>query len=298
MAKFRSFQDLIPTNSDNNGVTDISIEKLVAYKNHPFRLYEGDRLNDMIESIKENGILNPLIVRENKNKYEILAGHNRANAAKQAGLTKVPCIIKQNLSDEDAYIYVIETNLIQRSFNDLLPSEKGKVLKEKYDNMKNQGKRNDIILELKKLNREPADETNEDSRTSIGLQYGMSSSTVARLIRITYLIPELQQLIDDNKLALIPGVDLSYLSEKEQTVVYEIIADQKLTLSAPKAKELRDLSPITKETVLKVFTTPKKESYQRVNVSSRTYTKYFKGKKSKEVEKIIEEALRKYFEEK
>ena len=114
-------------------VENIDINKLHTFKGHPFRLYEGERLDDMVESIKEHGIITPLIVRKMDKEYEILAGHNRKNAASIAGLTEVPCIVKEEISDELALIYVIETNLMQRSFTDMLPSEKASVLKMKYE---------------------------------------------------------------------------------------------------------------------------------------------------------------------
>ena len=123
--------DFYTNDNEIGSVEEIDINLLVPFKNHPFQLYEGERLNDMVESIKENGILTPVIVRKLKNEYEILAGHNRTNAAKIAGLKKVPCIVKEKLSDKDAYVYVIETNLMQRSFNDLRMSEKALVLARK-----------------------------------------------------------------------------------------------------------------------------------------------------------------------
>ena len=105
----------------------IPIEKVKAFKNHPFRLYEGERLDDMVQSVRDHGILNPVIVRKVYGGYEMLAGHNRMNAAQIAGMTEVPAIVKTDLSDEEAYVYVIETNVIQRSFTDLAPSEKAAV---------------------------------------------------------------------------------------------------------------------------------------------------------------------------
>lgn len=107
------------------GVQLIPIEKVRAFKDHPFRLYEGERLDDMVQSVRDHGILNPVIVRKVYGGYEMLAGHNRMNAAQIAGMTEVPAIVKKDLSDEEAYVYVIETNVIQRSFMNLAPSEKG-----------------------------------------------------------------------------------------------------------------------------------------------------------------------------
>ena len=134
-----------------NGIVSIPVEEIQPFHDHPFRLYEGDRLEDMVQSIREYGVLNPVIVRKIARGYEMLAGHNRTNAAKIAGLTEVPAIVKTDLSDEDAYVYVIETNLLQRSFAELLPSEKAAVLVARYEKISSQGKRNDIRQEIEAL---------------------------------------------------------------------------------------------------------------------------------------------------
>ena len=118
-----------------NGIVSLPIEEIHSFHDHPFRLYEGDRMEDMVQSIRDHGVLNLVIVRKAARGYEMLAGHNRTNAAKLAGLTEVPAIVKTDLSDEDAYVYVIETNLLQRSFAELLPSEKAAVLVARYEKM-------------------------------------------------------------------------------------------------------------------------------------------------------------------
>ena len=123
----------VPVKTMKGGVTMLDIDSIKPFHNHPFHLYEGDRLDDMVESIRDYGILNPVIVRKIDDGYEMLSGHNRQNAAKIAGLKKIPAIIKYDLPDTDAYVYVIETNLMQRSFSDLEISEKAAVLKERYD---------------------------------------------------------------------------------------------------------------------------------------------------------------------
>lgn len=144
-------------------VVDVAIEEIEEFSEHPFHLYEGKRLEDMVESIKANGVLNPVIVRKlGSGRYEMLSGHNRMNASKIAGQKTVPAFIKDNLSDEDAYIYVIETNLMQRSFNDMYPSEKAIVLQLRYEKVSNQGKRTDIINELKALETGEAVESVEE----------------------------------------------------------------------------------------------------------------------------------------
>lgn len=127
------------------GIQTIPISKIRMYKEHPFRLYEGERLADMMSSIETNGILVPVIVRkievdENGCDHEMLAGHNRMNAAQLLGVEKLPAVVKEKLTDEEALMYVVETNVLQRSFSDMFPSEKAKVLSLRYSDMFSQGK--------------------------------------------------------------------------------------------------------------------------------------------------------------
>lgn len=148
---FQDAVDLISPETVNvvdNGKEMISVEKIVPFHNHPFRLYEGKRLDDMVESIKEHGVLIPVIVKKIADGYEMLSGHNRWNAAKIVGIKEIPAIIKENLIEREAYVYVIETNMLQRSFDDLLPSEKAAVLVERYEKVMCQGRRNDILEEI------------------------------------------------------------------------------------------------------------------------------------------------------
>lgn len=178
----------VQTADEKNGLQFIAPKKIRTFLNHPFRLYDGERLDDLVESVKANGILIPTIVRkiekdENGYEYEMLAGHNRQNAAIIADLEVIPCIVKENITDEEAWIYVIETNVMQRSFTDMLPSEKAAVLALRYSKMFSQGKRNDIIEELKRL--ENPDYIRENStcgsdchklknRDKVGAEYSLS----------------------------------------------------------------------------------------------------------------------------
>lgn len=153
--KLQSFEEIFgkiedPKDKEQTGVTEIEIEKLVPFHNHPFKLYEGQRLDNMVTSIKEMGAMVPIIVRKtDSNFYEILSGHNRVNAAKLAGVDKIPAVVKGNLTDDEAMLIVIETNLMKRSFSDLLPSEKARALKEHHDALSRQGERTDLINEIR-----------------------------------------------------------------------------------------------------------------------------------------------------
>lgn len=130
---------------------DVEINALRPFRRHPFHLYKGERLSDMVESIRANGVLVPIIVRRTDMGLEILAGHNRTNAAKIVGLSKVPAIVLDRLSDEDAWIYVIETNLMQRSFSEMSHSEKAAVITTHHSKIFSQGKRNDILERLNNI---------------------------------------------------------------------------------------------------------------------------------------------------
>ena len=187
-----------------NTIITLPPQAIRAFRGHPFRLYEGDRLNDLVESISEHGVLNPAIIRkierdEDGFEYEMLAGHNRQNAAAIAN-RELPCIVKENLSDEDAWIYVIETNVLQRSFSEMLPSEKAAVLTLRYSKMICQGRRNDIVEELKRL--ENPDEIRENgtcgiechkskSRDVVGAEYDLKGRAVANYVFKNHILPGL-----------------------------------------------------------------------------------------------------------
>ena len=199
-----------------NGIVSIPVEEIHPFHDHPFRLYEGERLEDMVQSIREHGVLNPVIVRKAARGYEMLAGHNRTNAAKIAGLTEVPAIVKTDLSDEDAYVYVIETNLLQRSFAELLPSEKAAVLVARCEKISSQGKRNDIRQEIEALEETCGHDVHKSqkSRDGLGEEYGMTGRNIARYMWLDRLIPEFKDAVDKGTLAMVAAVDLSYLNVK------------------------------------------------------------------------------------
>lgn len=175
--------------SSENQVQQIPVERLVPYYKHPFQLYQGERLQDMVDSIQKNGILVPLVVRPCMGDYEILVGHNRWNAAKLAGLSAVPAIVKSNLSEEEAEMYVIESNLMQRGFDNLKISEQAAVVALRRNQMFSQGKRNDIIRELQELEQPSRKPLTADK---VGSEYGLSRNSVTRLVRIDSLHPEMK----------------------------------------------------------------------------------------------------------
>lgn len=279
------------------GVASIAIDAIVPFHDHPFHLYEGERLQDMVESIKVHGILNPVIVRKIERGYEMLAGHNRLNAAKIAGLTEVPAIVKENLSDEDAYVYVIETNLMQRSFTDLQPSEKAAVLAERYDKVLYQRNREYIINELKELEGDTKgghDVHLSKNRDGLGEEYGLSGRSVARLLRVNELVPELKDKLDAGKISLVTAVQLSYVPEGIQRAVSEL----EKPISTDVAVKLRD-GEITVDDVRGIVCSAAKKqkaSVKAVKIPIEVYEKYFNGSKADAVAEIIAQALAAWFE--
>jgi ParB family chromosome partitioning protein len=294
----------------------VSLELLIPYANHPFKLYEGDRLADMVRSIKEMGVLLPIIVRpvdSGDGRYEILSGHNRVNAAKEAGLTEVPAIIKPDLSDEDAKLIVTETNLVQRSFTDLSYSEKAVALKHHMEAISSQGKRNDIIDEINTLlNAGITEETSTSyqidtklrSNAKTGGQYGLSSASVARHIRISYLIAPLQERVDNDEIGFIPAVSISYLAAGEQEKLNKILEGSAYKIDMKKAGLLRGCSEnkkLTDDVIIQILSgefnkKPKTKTPPPLKIKYKIYSKYFgEAVKLSEMEEIIDKALEEYF---
>lgn len=288
------------------GIQMLPIDSIRPFRNHPFRLYEGERLEDMVESIREHGILNPVIVWQDGDGFEMLAGHNRQNAAKLAGLNEIPAIVKTDLTETDAYVYVIETNVIQRGFAELLPSEKAAVLAERYEKVTNQGKRNDILQEIEKLSGTDTAETcghdvhRLKSRDAIGEEYGMTGRNIARYIRVNQLEQSLKARLDNGTLPLVAAVELSYLSGEEQETVSELAGQGKIKLDANTAKCLKGMAgEVTEKHVLEHVGSSKEKKAtagRSIKLSADVYEKYFADVKTGEVAGIVEKALAAWFE--
>lgn len=316
-----------PQNEQANGVKSISVDKLVPFSKHPFTLYEGERLNDMVDSIKQNGVIQPLIVRLRDNEvYEILAGHNRHNASTIAGLKEVPCIVKDNLTDEEALAYVVETNLIQRSFNELLHSEKASVLYIRHNELNNQEKRYSIMRELEKLQEinsleiaigecfsesGPIDHSVK-TRDIVGDEYGLSGRTIARYLRVYELTKELKTRLDNNEFGVRAGVELSYLTHDEMTLVNKLLDTTSLKIDIEKAESIRYLSSrrtLTEEKAIQALNgtnykkqkgRPKSNTFKlSKKFNEKLFRKYFdRSTPQVDIEDVLEEALVLYFNQK
>lgn len=295
--------------SQNNQIKQIPLDMLVPFHNHQFSLYNGERRDDMVESIRKNGVMTPIVCRPNPNgsdTYEILIGHNRWNCSKIAGLETIPAIIKEQLTEEEAQTYVDESNLIQRGFNDLKISEQARIIARRYSEMFSQGKRNDIINEIRALNGESDSKGN--SREKVAEEYGLSRNTIARLVRISKLTDCILQWLDLGELSIRAGVELSYLTECEQDILWQIntvdnSGHMLMKISEAQARDLRVLSvdckkenlELTGNQMLKVLAIKKKKPDKKIAISPNTYKKYFTDKSNDEIQQIVEQALEMFY---
>lgn len=304
---FNDAVDLLTGGDPEGGVQTLPIDSIVPFHEHPFKLYEGERLNDMVESIREHGILTPVIVQKTGKGYEMLAGHNRQNAARIAGLNEVPAIVKEGLTEEEAWVYVVETNVIQRSFNDMSVTERIAVLSTRYDRVCGTKKREEILEELHALNGDGGHHVHRaaKSRELIGQEYGMTGRNIARYIRCNQLIPAFKDMLDDGSLTMIAGVEISFLSTEEQELVLSVMEENCIKLKKDMAGKLRGVAgSISKETVQGIFGLDKPvgsaEAKKPVSVKlpAKVYSRYFSDVAAKDVLGIIEEALDLYYKRK
>ncbi len=211
--KLASLDELLGVVNEESAM-EIEINKIHAFKNHPFKVLDDEKMQDLIESVKLSGVLTPVLLRVDSNdEYEMISGHRRLHAAKMAGLNTIPAIVRE-LSDDDAVIAMVDAN-IQRE--ELLPSEKAFAYRMKLEAMKRQGSRTDLTLSQ--------NETKSRSDEVLSKQVGESRAQVQRYIRLTELIPELLDLVDSKKLKFTVAVDISYIDKEIQKWIYEYIKD-------------------------------------------------------------------------
>lgn len=284
------------------GIQMLSVDDIKPFHDHPFHLYEGERLEDMIENIKEHGVLNPVIVQKIPEGYEMLSGHNRLNAAKLAGMKVIPAIVKTDLSEEEAYVYVIETNLMQRSFSDLLISEKAAVLKARYEKVSNQGKRNDILREIARLEGKQLDDTTcghgdhkLKTRDSIGKEYELSGSSVGRLLKLNDLIKPFKDMLDRGSLYTKVGLQLAFLPEVEQMMIYEVAKEKNKKLTLDMVMKLRSHSGALTDGIVRRYISMEPIKKKCYKVPARIVEKYFTGIDPNKVDSIVEQALEAWF---
>ena len=213
------------------GASDIPLEQLHEFKNHPFHVVEDEAMMELVESIKTNGILSPAIARRRpEGGFELISGHRRKHAAKLAGLEKMPVFVKE-MTDDEAVIVMVDAN-IQRE--EILPSERAFAFKMKMEAMKHQGvtSGHNVPKQKKSTSGHYVPKSNDANHTAemIGSEFGITGRQVKRYIRLTYLIPELLELLDMKKLTFINAVDISFFPEDAQREIYDYISKKnKLT---------------------------------------------------------------------
>ena len=268
------------------GTQEIELGRIHSFPNHPFKVLDDEKMDTLVESIRENGILNPVIVRPDQNgDYEMISGHRRLHAAGIVGLKKVPAIVNE-MSDDEAIIKMVDAN-IQRE--EILPSEKAYAYKMKLEAMKRSAGR---------PTKENACQSGTHLRSDqeLASQVGESARSIQRYIRLTYLVPELLEMIDLKKLQFVMAVDISYFDEQIQNWICEYIKDngfiKPVQISA--LKNYPNLSKANQFSVISIMNDalPKKSSSAKVSLSEKKLDKYFPPHFSaKERENVIIQLL-------
>ena len=262
----------------------IAIDKLRAFENHPYKVQDNGEMEALAESIKEHGIVSPVIVRPLENttdEYEIISGHRRVMASRKAGITEVPALIV-SLDRDAAAIVLVDSNLHREH---ILPSEKAYAYKMKLDAMKHQGWRSDLT----------SPQVVAKSRTTemVGADTGDSHEQVRRYIRLTNLIPEILQYVDDGRISFTPAVELSYLNEQEQQDLLEQIEQSDCTPSLSQACRFKKISQgegLTPEVIAEIMEEEKANQKERVKIPTEKLRKYFP--KNYTVQQIEDEIIK------
>ncbi len=248
-----------------NKIESLSLDSLIPFKNHPYKVIDNEEMAALVESIKTNGIMVPLAVRalDEEGKYEIISGHRRMYAARQAGLETVPALIYA-LDRDSAAIALVDSNLHREN---ILPSEKAFAYKLKLEALKHQGRTTSPQVAAKLR-----------SDDSIATAFGMSGDTVQRYIRLTRLIPILLDLVDDKRIAFTPAVELSYLTEQEQCTLLDTIESEDCTPSLSQAQRMKKLSQegrLTAEVIFAIMSEEKPNQREKIKLSAERVREYF-----------------------
>ena len=288
--KLTSIDELLGVVNEESAM-EIEIDKIKPFAGHPFKVIDDEKMQDLVESIKEFGVLTPVLIRPDQNEgYEMISGHRRMHAALQAGLITVPAIVRE-MTDDEAVIAMVDAN-IQRE--ELLPSEKAFAYKMKLEAMKRQGSRTDLTLSQ--------NETKLRSDEILSKQVGESRAQVQRYIRLTELIPDLLELVDKKRLNFTIAVDISYIPQDVQKWIYEYICDNGF-IKPNQIAALRNYlgqAPVTQSLMISILNShiPVKAPARKVTLNEKKLTKYFpKNYTSEDMEKVIESLLEKWKQE-
>lgn len=248
-------------------VQQIPLAELYPFPDHPFSVRDDDSMKETVESIKESGVLQPAIARPREGGgYELVSGHRRKRACELAGLDTMPVIVRE-MDRDTAIIFMVDSN-IQRE--NISPMEKAKALKMKMEAIRRQGMRTDLTS--------PNNSAKFRSDDEVGAEMGMSGDTVRNIISLTQLVPELQQMVDDKKIAVTPAYQIAALKPEEQALLVETIASEQATPSVSQAQRMKQLSQsgkLNEDTMLDIMTEEKKPEVDKIVFTSDTLRKYF-----------------------
>ena len=269
--KLTSYEDLFSAedNSVEGTYTTVPLSQLKPFKNHPFKVLDDEKMQETVESILQHGVIQPGIVRPCADGYEVLAGHRRWRASELAGKTDMPVIIR-DLDDDAATVLMVDTN-IQRE--NLLPSEKARAYKMKYEALKHQGSKGD-----------------KHTADAVGEKAGDSGRTVQRYIRLASLINGLLELVDEGNIKMVAGERLSYLKAEEQELVLEAVANISIYPSPVQAEQIKDMSEkgTLSEKNVYALLVKKENSGQSVTISPKKIRNYFPPAYTKaQIEEVI-----------
>lgn len=290
--KLTSIDELLGVVNEESAM-EIEIDKIKSFAGHPFKVIDDEKMQNLIESISESGVLTPVLIRPDQNDgYEMISGHRRMHAAQKAGLITIPAIVRE-MTDDEAVIAMVDAN-IQRE--ELLPSEKAFAYKMKMEAMKRQGARIDLtcVQNDHKLGKK--------SREILGEQIGISSAQIQRYIRLTELIPDLLELVDKKRLNFTIAVDISYIPQDVQKWIYEYICDNGF-IKPNQIAALRNYlgqGSVTQSLMISILNShiPVKAPVRKVTLNEKKLTKYFpKNYTSEDMEKVIESLLEKWRQE-
>ena len=288
------YDDIFSTEQSRSGgtteqVREIPVSELFPFKDHPFSVVDDKRMMEMVESVKEFGVMVPLIARPlDGGGYEIISGHRRKHACELAGIEKVPVLVRE-LDNDEATILMVDSNLQQR--DEIPPTERGRAYQMKLEALKHQGKRRDLTSAHDEQKLGWAIEQVADDA-------GKSRAQVQRYIRLNNLNPELQDMVDEGRLALTPAVELSYLKPEEQRDVAVALEETQNTPSLSQAQRIRKMSEsgeATREKVTDIMMEEKKPLRDSITLSHDTLKKYFpKSYSIQKIEQIIIKLLENY----
>lgn len=267
-----------------DSVQDIPISQISDFPEHPFKVKQDEAMLEMAESVRQYGVLVPGLVRQLEDgSYQMVSGHRRKLASELAGRDTIPCIVR-DLTDDEAVIIMVDSNLQRER---VLPSEKAFAYKMKLDAMRRQGKRTDLTSRpmVEKLG----------SAEQMGHDAGESGRQVQRYIRLTYLLPEILAMVDDSKIAFRPAVELSYLAEKEQRILYDAMGHADCTPSLAQAIKMKSFSregKLSEVVIRSIMAEEKPNQKEQFRIPKERISKYFKpGTPARTMEDTIIKAL-------